>query len=96
MYKRLLTLLALITMLLSLLCSCFLMNQGDTEGGGDDNNNTETEEEEKLPEGGIYNSKSELYLIREEGLDEDLFVAFMDKYNNADKMKMLNKQLEVL
>lgn len=83
MLKRLIVFAALLATLSMLLCSCFLMNGTDGGEGDGGNNSTEGEnEEQKLPEGGIYNSKSELYLIREEGLDEELFVSFMDKLNS--------------
>ena len=50
-----------------LLCSCSLFNWGTIEKPGGD----------PLPENGIYNSDSELFIIRNAGFDEELFLELL-------------------
>ena len=67
MKRKLLFLLAIASLILVLLCSCnFGGNTGEEGGPG-----------EELPENLIYNTSSPLFVIREQGFDEELFLEIL-------------------
>ena len=75
MKYKILFLFMIMVMSIGLMCSCFKKGKDD---GGDKDPDTSA-----FPENGIYTADSELYLIREEGFDEEIFLELLGELESV-------------